>query len=48
MEKGCVLLIIYVIEVNGGVRLTVRLCPRLDLYPSTRAMRMIDLITKYG
>jgi hypothetical protein len=32
MEKGCVLLIICAIEVNGGVRLTVRLCPRLDLY----------------
>jgi hypothetical protein len=32
MEKGCVLLIICAIKVNGGVRLTVRLYPRLDLY----------------
>ena len=36
MGKGCVLLIIYAIEVNGGVRLTVRLCPRLDLYEGSR------------
>jgi hypothetical protein len=44
MEKGYVLLIIYTIEVNSGVRLTIRLCPRLDLYNCGRnAKRRLPL-----